>query len=608
MAKDDRVYITKLRTAVDKIFESTKEERTKMDRFLKEYKGQWWDEKELKSKHDSKVFVNYLFATVMSVAPLLTDNRPTWTIRAQKPFMQKYVEVFSLCLKYLWEKLDMDAKVFKAVVDALVMKNGIFKVTFDPDAGTFGECRIDVVDPRCYFESPGYDDNWECDFQGTRERKPISWIRRNFPDKGKDVKSDEDDEKAVKAGWEDRAGFELQSTFATLYEVWMRDDETESYVVKGENGEPEKDEKGKDKKEEREKYPYGKIVVFTKDVLLDERPSPYRHNRPPYVKLYDYFNPHDTIGMGEGDQIENLNRSINRAMQLMDKFMTLYNDPNWLVDETAGIDAESVKRDLPGGGNVWSYNSGVNEMPIRRVEMGSLTPDLYNYVALLPRILEEVTGVTDITKGMASKTERQTAAEVSTLIESSYTRTRQRVRNLEHFIKRTGYLLVDIMQQYYDNIRDVNIKGDQNIDYYKASSSKPFVDQMMQPKPPQPGQNPQIAMQEQKDWEDYQKFIETFGDKDTVYADFDIEIETNSTLPMDRQSLANLFLRLAAMKVVDPQAVIEQLNIPKGEEIIARMEQRAQAAMAAKGGGRPMPPPKPQGGPPMGLQQKPEGI
>jgi len=288
--------------------------------------------------------------------------------------------------------------------------------------------------------------------------------------------------------------------------------------------------------------------------------------------------------------------------------MTLYGDPNWLVMDGTGIDVESVKRDLPGGGNVWAFNPGITDDPIRRVEMGSLTPDLYNYVSLLPRILEEITGVTDITKGMASKTERQTAAEVSTLIESSYTRTRQRVRNLEHFIKRTGYLLVDIMQQYYDNIRDINIKGDQNIDYYKASSSKPFVDEMMQPKPPQPGQNPQVAQQEQKDWEDYQKFIETFGDKDTVYADLDIEIETNSTLPMDRQSLANLFLRLAAMKVVDPQAVIEQLNIPKGEEIIARMEQRAQAAMAAKGGGRPMPPPKPQGGPPMGLQQKPEGI
>lgn len=289
--------------------------------------------------------------------------------------------------------------------------------------------------------------------------------------------------------------------------------------------------------------------------------------------------------------------------------MTLYNDPNWLVDEASGIDSESVKTDLPGGGNVWSYNSGINEMPIRRVEMGTLTPDLYNYMAMLPRVLEEVTGVTDITKGMASKSERQTAAEVSTLIESSYTRTRQRVRNLEHAIKRVCYLLVDIMQQYYTEIRDFNIKTDENVDFYQVSNSKGFMNSMMEP---QPNQGGQVNPQEQKDYEDYKKFLETFGDIDEVHADFDIEIQSNSTLPMDRQSLANLFLRLAQMKIIDPQAVIEQLSIPKGEEIVKRMEQRAQQAMAAKAGGQQRPANLPgmgmKGNPPSLTQQRPEGI
>ena len=609
--KDSRELITKLKTAVDKIFVNTQPQRRQMDRYLREFSGEWWDEKELKDNQDSRVFVNYLFSTVMSIAPLLTDNRPTWSIRAAKPFMQKLVDTYSMCLEYLWEKIDMDDKMFKAVVDALVMKNGILKVTFDPDAAVpYGECRVDIIDPRTFFEAPGYDDNWDCDFQGTRERKPVSWIRRNFPENGMEVKADEDEPKIAlpRSGSDNRENYELQSNFATVYEVWSRDDEVEEFFIEGTDGAPELDEKGKKKKGERPKYPMGKITTFTKDVLLRERPSPYRHNRPPYVKLYDYIMPHHSIGMGEGDQIEQLNRSINRSMQLMDKFMTLYNDPNWLVDETAGIDAESVKTDLPGGGNVWSYNSGVTDQPIKRVEMGSLTPDIYNYVALLPRVLEELTGVTDITKGMASKTERQTAAEVSTLIESSYTRTRQRVRNLEFTIKRVCYLLVDIMQQYYSEIRDFTKKTDDNLEFMKVSNSKAYTDQMMQP-----SQNPQTEQQQQQekqDWDAYKEFLETFGDVDEVYADFDLQIETNSTLPMDKQSLANLFLRLAAMKVVDPQAVIEQLNIPKGEEIIKRMEQRQQQAMAAKGGGKP---PRPPGPPPPGQKppnpmQRPGGM
>jgi hypothetical protein len=594
--RDDLVYITKLKTAVDKIFEDTAEKRRKMDRYLREFSGEWWDEKELKTNQDSPVFVNYLFSTVMSIAPLLTDNRPTWSVRARKPFLQKPVDLYSLCLEYLWDKLDMDVKVFKGAVDSQVMKEGIFKVTFDPDDGTYGECRIDLVDPRVFFEAPGYDDNWDCDFQGTRERKPLSWIRRNF-ENGSEVKSDEDDRKTFKK----KDDVETKSSFATVYEVWMRDDEVEDFILEG-----EKDEKGKDKKEKRPKFPYGKIVAFTKDVLLDEKASPYRHNKPPYVKLYDYFMPHETTGMGEADQIEALNRSINRAMQLMDKFMTLYQDPNWLVDELSGIDSETVKTDLPGGGNVFSYNSGVNPDPIKRVEMGTLTPDIYNYVAMLPRILEEVTGVTDITKGMASKTERQTAAEVSTLIESSYTRTRQRVRNLEHTIKRLCYLLLDIMQQFYTEIRDFNRKKDEDVEFYKVSNQRPFVNEMMQPQ----SQNPQQRQQEEADYKEYMDFIGKLGEKDPIYAEFDIEIQTNSTLPMDRQSLANLFLRLAQMKMVDPQAVLEQLQVPKWEEIVQRMEQRAQQAMAAKGGG----PPAPRKLPAMGekpqslMQQRPEGV
>jgi len=603
--KEERVRLTKLKNAVDRIFRDTDKQRDEMERHLKEFRGEWWNELELKNTHDSKVFVNYIFSTVMSIAPLLTDNRPTWSIRARQPFMQKAFDLYSLCLEYLWDKIDMDRKVFLAVVDALVMKNGIFQVTFDPDAEVFGECRVDVVDPRVFFEAPGYDDIRENPFMGTRERKPLSWIRMHFPETGKEVVSDDNDNKTK---WVEKDTNELHSDFATVYTVWSRDPETESVYLEDEDGNREKDEKGKDKKEDREKYPFGKITVFTGDTLLEEKSSPYRHNLPPYVKLYDYYDPHESIGMGEGEQIEQLNRSVNRNMQLLDKFMTLYEDPNWLVDETSGIDAESVKKDLPAGGNVWSYNSGVTENPVKRLEMGTLSADLYNYTAMLPRIIEEVTGVTDITKGMAAKTERQTAAEVSTLIESSYTRTRQRVRNLEHAIKRVCYLLIDIMQQYYTEIRDFNIKTDQNVDFYQVSNQQPFMDQMMQPKPNQAGQ---VNPQDEADYKKFREFIKELGDVDEVYADFDIEIQTNSTLPMDKQSLANLFLRLAQMQIVDPQAVIEQLRIPKGDEIIKRMEQRAQQQMAAKmGQKRPakLPGMGMGGQPPSLIQQRPEGI
>jgi len=608
---DTLVRITKLKGSVDKIFKDTDRQRREMARYLREYKGEWWNEKDLSDHpYETRVFVNYVFSTAMSIAPLLTDNRPTWSLRARQAFQQRQLDMYSLCLEYLWDKLDMDAKTFRLVLDGLVMKNGIFKVTFDPDSELpYGECRVDVIDPRVYFESAGYEDNWDNPFQGTKESKPISWIRANFPETGMEVKPDEDENKT---DWGSKEDHEVQSHFATVYEVWMRDDETEELFLTDSDGEYVYDEKGKKQKEESPKYPYGKIVTFTKDTLLEEKASPYRHNRPPYVKFYDYIVPHEAIGMGEADQIEQLNRSANRGLQLMDKFMTLYCDPNWLIDGNAMGDAEQVKEALPGGGNMWEYNSSITENPLKRVEMGNLPADLYQYMSSLPRIIEEVSGVTDITKGMSQKSERQTAAEVSTLIESSYTRTRQRVRNLEHAIKRTCWLLVDIMQQFYTETRSFSIKKDDTIDYYKMSNKKDFANNMMQPDPNE--KSAKRRQEQEQDFEEYKKFIERFGDTDEVYAEFDLEIDTNSTLPMDKQSLANLFLRLVQMKVIDPQAVIEQLNIPKGGEIIERMEERAQAAMAAKSGGAgPKRPPAPPMGavgqkPPSALQSRPEGI
>ena len=602
--RDEHEKITKLKAAVDKIFRQTNKERQEMDRYLREYRGEWWNEKDLADHpQESRVFVNYIFSTAMSIAPLLTDNRPVWTIRAKKPFMQKMYNLYSMCLEYLWEKLDMDDKLFKGVLDALIMKNGIFKVTFDPDNPIpYGECRVDVVDPRDFFEAPGFEDNWECDFQGVRERKPLSWIRARWPENGREVKPDDGEPKSY-GNWADKEDYEVQSDFATIYEVWMRDDEVEDYYLTDpKDGGEEKGEKG-----ERAKYPYGKIVTFTEDVLLEEKPSVFRHNRPPYVKLYDYIDPHKSIGMGEADQIEQLNKSVNRGMQIMDKFMTLYGDPNWLVDANAGLDPEEVKRDLPGGGNIWDYNSGISENPIKRVEMGNLPADVYQYMASLPKVIEEVSGVTDITKGIGDKSERQTASEINTLIESSYTRTRQRVRNLEFTVKRVCYLLVDLMQQFYTETREFSLKTDDEIEYFKMSNQQPFMNDMMKPG----GQGGEKENQkEEEDYQQYLEFISEFGETDEVYAEFDLEIDTNSSLPMDKQSLANLFLRLASMKLIDGEAVLTQLNVPHKDEIVARMKQEQQQAMAAKGGGPKPPQPKlpMQGQPPSMTQQRPEGI
>ena len=95
----DALMVAKHKKVIDRIFVDTSDTREEMSRYLKEYRGEWWDEKEVKdANNDSQVFVNYVFPTTMSIAPLLTDNRPTWRVNARKPYMDRMAEIYNACL------------------------------------------------------------------------------------------------------------------------------------------------------------------------------------------------------------------------------------------------------------------------------------------------------------------------------------------------------------------------------------------------------------------------------------------------------------------------------------------------------------------------------
>lgn len=596
-----------LKATVDKIYKSEENEkiRTTQDRFMKRFKGDWWDKTKLKDT-DSRVQANLFFSTVMTIAPLITDNRPIWGVRARKPYLQNYMEGFSLALEYLWDKLNMDNESFLWILDALIMKIGILKCYYDEKAEFGGEIAVGIVDPRTFFCAPGYDDFWKAPMMGTITPMPISWIRDTYPETGKDVKPDSTTESFTG----NEKTWELDTKFANVYEVWMKDSEMEDYFIKEEGGKQietdKKDSKGE--KKSKKKYPYGRIVCFTKDVLLGDKPSMYRHGKPPYVALYDYQIPHELVGMGEGDQIEEMNKSFNRNLQLIDAWTRDYLDGPWLVDSNANLDFDVVKDQLMAGHAAFEVNMSVNPEPIKKVRGAPLDQSVPMYMGMLQKLHEEITGVTDVTKGMVAKSQRQSATEISTLAESAYTRTRQRVRNYEWSVKRLLYLKISMMQQFYTEPRDFSLTSDNNVNYYTVGSSNAQAQATIGTpnSQMQEGQTPNEDKEDARIQADYEKFIAEWGTEDPIYDDFDLEVQTNSSLPMDKQSLANLYLRLLEMAGGNPttgipmwKAVLEGLKIPRYKEIIGKMEELFKAQSQPPQGPPGQAPGQPEvGGPP----------
>ena len=579
--------IQKFRKVIDKVYQSDKYQKLRkdMDRYLKYFQGEFWKVGEKGHKEtDSEIFCNYIFSTIMTIAPLITDNRPIWYLRPRQFFLQKLFNIYAEVLEYAWDKLDCEMKLFKTIVISMIMKVGIWKIFFDPDGD---DARIDIVDPRSFVIAPGFDDPWEAPWCGTKTRRSLAWVLDRYPDSKNDLKREDADGnlQEQEIDWDKYDDAEGSNEFLTVYEMFIRDKTAEMIV-------DETAEEGK-KKKKKSKYPNGRFTIFTKSATLEDKPSIYRHGRAPFVPFYDYLNPFEFFGMGEPDQIETLNLEFNFALKKMSNYVRRWCGLDVALDAGSGLDPDTFKQEAPGGENAWSIATGSE--PPTPIIWPTINRTILDFMSAIPRLIQEVSGVQDVAKGMVTKKERQSASEIATLIESSYTRTRQRVRNVEWSIKRSLWLVTDIMQQFYTEPRSYNRNVDGTIEHGMIGNSTAYVGQLLKPKEYSPaekaGMEPPEEQEIQTQEQDYKKFLEVFGAVDEVYADFDLEVQTNSTLPMDRQSLANLMLRLFELKGVDAEALLEILRIPKGKEIVQRMTQQQQAEQTP-----PQPPQMPIGG------------
>ena len=242
---------------------------------------------------------------------------------------------------------------------------------------------------------------------------------------------------------------------------------------------------------------------------------------------------------------------------------------------------------------------------IEAISVQDLSQIHEKFLQLLLALYEEVSGVTDVTKGMVGKKQRQTASEVSILVESSYTRTRQGVRSLEWSVKRELYLIVEMIQQFYSEEKDFSFRQDEQMTFGQFSNSPETLQKVVKPTQ-EPQENDESYQKRLAEDEDYMAVLEYLDKEkvDRVYAPFDLEVQTNSTLPMDRQSLANLALRLFELKGIDREALLEILHFPRGKEIEERMDEKEQQliqtkmASTGRGGQTGMGGPAPIGGPP----------
>jgi hypothetical protein len=171
----------------------------------------------------------------------------------------------------------------------------------------------------------------------------------------------------------------------------------------------------------------------------------------------------------------------------------------------------------------------------------------------------------------------------------------QRTRNLEWTLKRICYILLRLAMQYSDQPKQMSYEDDGKRTYATYGNSFAQADEIMQPQPmnegaqeamatgkPMVGENEAEKKRYDQEVADYEKFLEVFrteeGEFDPVFFDFDVEIQNDSSLPTDKQSRANLGLKLRQVEAIDTLSLLNLLGIPGATEIVERLQKE-------KGGG-----------------------
>ena len=565
----------------------------RMDRNLRFYNSDQWERS--MPRHRAQIVDNRCFANVEAVLPIVTDNRPRAEITAKEEEDKQVVDMLADAYYSKWDDLDLQMKGEQAMKSALVLSEGYWKVYWDPTAANgYGDLRIDVVSPKNIFFDPNARDYLLKDahyvgyhaavrLSGLKARYPdmamkleAKWMINNLSPEVRDSFTSEslggvtvtDDASGTGTRWVNAKGGMLDgSEKMELTEVWVDDmtieELTPDYIVtfdgdtKPQEHSPEIEqqmiEQGidfdivgakdltklgyEDGTRHRRKYPNGRIITIAGDILLRDKPSPYKHGRSPYVRFFRYPVPDRGYFYGEIDQIIPLQMELNKRKSQIIDIMNITANPPMLINIASGIKAAKMTNEP---GLIIPTNMDVDRAA-KWLQVPNIPSALFVQIDQISQDIDTVSGVHDITQGRRP-TGITAAAAIETLQEAAQTRIRLAARYYEYSLKHAAELMLSIIWDYYRNNRTIRKKTEGGYEYKTVNFS-----------------NAELAG----------------GIPDVV-------IKSGSTMPISEAIRRQDAKELRQMQVIDDKSVLDVYNWPDKEEVLARVQAEKEKQMQAE--------------------------
>ena len=556
----------------------------RMDENLRFYNGDQWDRR--MPSHRAQIVDNRCFANVETALPIITDNRPKAEIVPNSPDDEELVKRLAEVYDAKWDDLDLPMKMEQACKDALVLSEGYWKIYWDPRAQNGeGDVRVEVVSPKNIFFDPNSRDPLLKDayYVGYHANVPLSGLKARYPKKAKklearwmvnnlppeaqpDAMSESlggegvsDDGDGAGTRWvEAKNGLLDGGEKMPLTEVWVDDktmlEETPDYIVLFDDSLPQRHSReledsllsqgiqyeivgAKDLPQlgfedgtiYRPKYPNGRIITVAGDVLLCDKPSPYKHGRCPYVRFFRYPVPDSGYFYGEIDQMKGLQKRLNKLESQITDILSITSNPPMLVNIASGIKPEKMTNEP---GLIIPTNMDVDRAA-KWLQTPNIPSALFMQVEQISQDIDTVSGIHDITQGRRP-TGITAGVAIETLQEAAQTRLRLAARYLEYSLRCAAELMLSIIWEYYRNPRTIRKKTIGGYQFVEAN----------------------------------------FAHEELAGGIPDVKIRAGSTMPISESVRRQDSKELRALDVIDDEAVLDAYNWPDKDEVLARVEQK----------------------------------
>jgi hypothetical protein len=427
------------------------------------YNGKHWSapRPSYRSSHKS----NFIFATIETILPILTDKSPTIHFEPRGREDEQSAKIVEDIVRYLWDIQDLDVMLTRTCRPALILGSHLVKVTFDPTAGPrmmgipLGDVKVRDIPATALFPDPTATTFENAQYMIHKSDIPVITALTRYPHMRAAIMEATGDEDMLRKWNADAISVAGQDQNRT-YSGYTLTDEGATPSTTGSVYTPFPDMTASSKTvcilECWYRTEQGmNVCTIVGNKLESNRPNPYQDGKYPFAIFRDYDRPGEFWGRGEPEELVSLQKTMNKMMANITDNASLMANGIWKAVR-GSVDAAKL---VNQPGLVVTYNPGYD--PPQREPGVALPGFVTQFVEMLRSHFDTVSGVHDVTQGRGPSGITAGVA-IESLQEAAHTRIRLKIRGLEAFLAQVGRLMLSRIQQFYTEeriIRITNVEG-----------------------------------------------------------------------------------------------------------------------------------------------------